>query len=81
MVIVVEVALGFGLKLTLVWLGTFEALKVTDELKPFDPFTVTVVLPFVPRVTVKLLGLAVNVKLGTGAGFTVTVVCCVAPPA
>jgi hypothetical protein len=52
-------------------LGSAELDSVTDPLKPPDGVTVTVLLPLVPCVTVRLEGEAESEKFGVTVAFTV----------
>ena len=52
-------------------LGTPEADRVTLPVKPPDGVTVIVLVPLVPRSTVRLLGVAESLKSGVAAAFTV----------
>lgn len=79
-IVVEEAVVLLGLKLTLVRLGTPDALKVIAELNPFSLVTVIVELRLEPRVIVRLLGLADKVNPGVGAGFTVNCACRAPPP-
>jgi len=63
-------------------LGRAELESVTDPVKPPEGVTVTVLLPLVPWVTVRLAGDAESEKFGVAVAFTVrlTVVVCVSVP-
>ena len=73
---------GFGLNDEVTPLPRPVADKETAPVKPLDGWIVIVVVPFEPRLIVKLVGDADSVKLpGTGAvTVKVTVVVCVSPP-
>ena len=68
---VLVVVVGFGLNPAVTPLGRPEALKVTLPVKPFTGFTVIVLVPLFPCVTVTELGFAVRLKFGATAAFTV----------
>jgi hypothetical protein len=68
---VLVVVVGFGLNPAVTPLGKPEALKVTLPVKPFTGFTVIVLVPLFPCVTVTELGFAVRLKFGAAAAFTV----------
>jgi hypothetical protein len=53
-------------------LGRAELDSVTDPVKPPDGFTVIVLLPLVPCLTVKLAGEAESEKSGVDDAFTVS---------
>jgi len=63
-----------GLKDAVTPLGNPDADKLTLPLKPFVGFTVMVLLPLFPWVTVRLDGAADNVKFGAAFTVRVTVV-------
>ena len=64
-------AMEAGLKLAVTPVGIPEAESETAELKPPLTVVVMVVLPELPRVTDRLAGDAVTVKLGDAAGLMV----------
>jgi hypothetical protein len=66
---VLVVVVGFGLNPAVTPLGKPEALKVTLPVKPFTGFTVIVLVPLFPCVTVTELGFAVRLKFGAAAAF------------
>jgi len=61
---VLFVDVGFGLNPADTPLGRPEALSVTLPLKPFTGTTVMVLVPFVPWITVSVLGAAPKLKFG-----------------
>lgn len=63
-VTVLETVAGSGLKDALTPLGSPEAVKFTLPLNPNVGFTVMVLVPVFPWVTVSVLGDAVSVKFG-----------------
>src|SRR5262245_31199007 len=65
---------GFEPKLALTPLGNPLALKVTPPVKPPVRVTVIVLVPLAPRVTVRLVGLAVSEKSGVCAWPTVRLI-------
>lgn len=75
-------AMGFGLKVTVCWLPSPEADKVTAESKPFSAAVVIVEVPDLPVTTEIAVGDALMLKSAPAAAVTVraTVVFCVMPP-
>jgi hypothetical protein len=75
-------AMGFTLKVTVCWLPSPEADKVTAESKPFNAAVVIVDVPDDPLTTVIEVGEALLLKSAPAAAVTVreTDVCCVMPP-
>ena len=62
-----------GLKDAVTPFGSPEAVKLTLPLKPFNRFTLIVLVPMAPCARLKLLGDAERVKSGVRAVFVVTV--------
>ena len=58
------VVAGFGLKVAVTPAGRFEAERVTLPVNPLAGVIVMVLVPLLPCVTVTVVGLADNVKLG-----------------
>src|ERR1019366_2664296 len=71
---------GFGLNAAVTPLGKPDAERVTLPLKPFDGVMLIVLVPWLPCVMVKLLGLADSVKFGAGVTDRLIVVVCVKLP-
>lgn len=65
-------AVGLVPKAAVTPLGRAEVDSVADPLKPFTGFTVIVLLPLVPCLTVKLAGEAESEKSGVAGAFTVS---------
>jgi len=60
-----------GLNAAVTPAGRPEAARLTPPVKPFCGVTVTVLVPLLPCMKVRLLGDADRPKLGTAAAFTV----------
>ncbi len=71
---------GLGLNAAVTPLGKPDAERVTLPLKPFDGVMLIVLVPWLPCVMVKLLGLADSVKFGAGVTVRLIVVVCVKLP-
>jgi hypothetical protein len=65
---------GLGLNAAVTPLGKPDAERVTLPLKPFDGVMLIVLVPWLPCVMVKLLGLADSVKFGAGVTVRLIVV-------
>src|SRR5262245_10540020 len=65
---------GFEPKLALTPLGNPLSLKVTPQVNPLVRRRVTVLGPFVPRLSVRLVGLAVSQKARLSGSFTVRLI-------
>ncbi len=68
--VLVDVALA-GLKLAVTPLGKPEAERLTLPVNPFAGFTVIVLVPLLPCLTVKLVGEAESEKFGWAVALTV----------
>jgi len=71
---------GLGLKEAVTPVGRLDAEKVTLPVKPFVGWMVIVLVPVLPRATLRLLGDAERLKFGPGVTARAIVVVCVKPP-
>ena len=77
---VLVLAVLMGLKDAVTPLGRPDADKLTLPLKPFSGLTLMVLVPLAPCAIVKVLGVAVSVKLGGAVTVREIVVACDKPP-
>src|SRR6267143_354608 len=71
---------AFGLKVAVTPVGRLDAEKLTLPVKPRIGLMVIVDVPVLPRATLRLLGDAEKLKLGTGFTVRAIVAVCVRPP-
>lgn len=67
-----EVVIDAGLKVPVTRFGKPLTVRVTVPVNPFCAPMVTVYLPVLPRLTVRLAGVALIVKFGGGGGAVTT---------
>ena len=71
---------GLGLKEAVTPVGRLDAEKLTVPVKPFVGWMVIVLVPVLPRATLRLLGDAERLKFGPRFTVRAIVVVCVRPP-